>query len=134
MDASTIHTLKELDNAFYAANHESFSQTRNHPWEGWKRVLAAMGNCPSTVLDMACGNMRFKAFLENEVGSGVCEYHGVDSCPSLLPPGHGGSFQQLDLIDELVAGTLAQRLRAPECDLTVCGGCRCYIPSGELRA
>ena len=133
MDALTIHRLKKLNDAFYEENHATFSQTRSHAWDGWVRLLGCMQNAPSSVLDVACGNMRFKAFLDESIGASP-SYYGVDSCAALAPDGLRGSFQELDCIDELENGTLAQSISAPACDLTVCFGFLHHVPSRPLRA
>ena len=51
----------------YRANAESFSQTRQSPWQGWVRLLEVMGLAaeqkPLRVLDLACGNLRFERYM-----------------------------------------------------------------------
>ena len=132
MDVPTIQKLKELNNAFYQENHASFSQTRGHAWDGWERMLESLPVPPSTVLDVACGNMRFKGFIDERAAMKPA-YYGVDSCAALVPAALRGSLQELDLIDELANGTLAKGLQAPSCDLTVCFGFMHHLPSYALR-
>ena len=43
LDEATALRLCALTGEFYRANAESFSQTRQAPWQGWARVLAAAG-------------------------------------------------------------------------------------------
>ncbi len=43
LDEATARRLCALTSEFYRANAESFSQTRQSPWRGWKRALAAAG-------------------------------------------------------------------------------------------
>ena len=132
MDIKTIQKLRDLDNAFYRDNHASFSQTRSQAWKGWDALFAYLPQAPASVLDVACGNMRFKAFLEERIDTFA--YYGVDACTPLVPDSMRGSFEQLDLIEELEAGTLLAHLEAPECDLTACFGFMHHVPSHALRS
>lgn len=133
MDIGTIQKLRELDEGFYRDNAASFSHTRQHAWPGWDRVLAALPGNPETVLDMACGNARFKSFLDERVGDKSLCYYGIDSCPSLLPNDRQFEFQNLDIIGALLEGTLISSLEAPACDLTACFGFMHHVPTNELR-
>ena len=133
MDESTVQKLRELDLAFYRDNAESFSQTRQHAWPGWERVADALPCAPATVLDIACGNARFKDFVDARFGEGIVQYHGVDSCPDLLPQGAGTTFQRLDVIGGLLDGTFPSSCKAPACDLTVCFGFMHHVPAKQLR-
>ena len=132
MNNKTIQKLRDLDNAFYRENHASFSQTRSHAWTGWDALIASLPHAPASVLDVACGNMRFKAFLDERIDTFA--YYGVDACASLVPDSMRESFQELDLIDELLHGTLASSLDAPPCDLTACFAFAHHVPSRALRA
>jgi len=132
MNIKTIQKLRDLDNAFYRENHASFSQTRSHAWAGWDALVMSLPHAPASVLDVACGNMRFRAFLDERVDTFA--YYGVDACASLVPDSMRESFQELDLIDELLHGTLASSLTAPPCDLTACFGFAHHVPSRALRA
>ena len=133
MDRIEIQKLKELNNEFYQENHISFSLTRNHAWDGWKHVLQSTSRTPTSILDVACGNMRFKAFLDERFDL-IPKYYGVDSCAALVPDAFRDSFQELDIIDGLLEETLEETLMAPECDLTVCFGFMHHVPSYALRA
>lgn len=134
MDISTAKALANLNNAFYSANHESFSATRQRAWTGWRRVAQAIAEPPRSVLDVACGNLRFKEFLNRELGI-ACDYHAVDACADLMPAGGNSSvqFQQLDIVDRLIEGNLPASLAAPACDLTVCFGFMHHVPTSVLR-
>ena len=132
MNNKTIQKLRDLDNAFYRENHASFSQTRSHAWTGWDALIASLPHAPASVLDVACGNMRFKAFLDERIDTFA--YYGVDACASLVPDSMRELFLELDLIDELSRGTLASSLNAPPCDLTACFGFAHHVPSRALRA
>lgn len=92
------------------------------------------------VLDAACGNMRFAAFLREELRGRDIDYFAVDDCAGLvphLPDGEGFSacFQNLDIVGELAAGVgLAGAIDADACDLVGCFGFFHHVPSFELRA
>ncbi|HAM16387.1 MAG TPA: hypothetical protein DCP91_11160 [Eggerthellaceae bacterium] len=88
MDAYTAHMLNGLTASFYAEHASSFSATRDHPWPGWERAwtnaLRACGTVCS-VLDVAGGNLRFRAFCRERGLASAARYHAVDSCRALLP-------------------------------------------------
>jgi SAM-dependent methyltransferase len=44
----------------------------------------------SSVLDLACGNLRFEAFLANALPKSDIVFYAVDSCDSLASPLHAG--------------------------------------------
>ena len=154
MDATTIDFLRQVNNDFYTRCAPSFSATRSAPWVGWRTCLEAVQGCgcatvqPGTnrsgasvrVLDAACGNMRFAAFLREELRGRHIDYFAVDDCAGLvprLPAGEGFSacFQNLDIIGELAAGVgLATAIDADVCDLVGCFGFFHHVPSFELRA
>ena len=133
MDTRIIQKLTELNAAFYRDNAASFASTRQHAWPGWVRVSECLPACPGTVLDVACGNARFKTFLDERYGPGHVSYHAVDSCPGLLPRGLEAQFQCVDIVSGLVDGTFPASLEAPECDLTACFGFMHHVPSNRLR-
>lgn len=95
LDEATARRLCDLTSEFYRANAESFSQTRQAPWQGWERALAAAGVAAATassrtaaaplrVLDLACGNLRFERFLAERLGAGRLRCFAVDNCDPLV--------------------------------------------------
>ncbi|MGN0302458.1 MAG: hypothetical protein ACI4BI_06260, partial [Anaerotardibacter sp.] len=67
MNPKLIHTLAQMNSDFYRAVSDSFSATRQSPWNGWK-VLGELfeEHCDEqalAILDIACGNLRFEEFL-----------------------------------------------------------------------
>lgn len=133
MDALTAHTLNKLNQVFYARNAASFSSTRSAPWPGWERLRFAIEEA-TTVLDVACGNMRFEKYAETVGGAYPKEYHCVDSCLDLaidLPNAH---FQDLDIVDLCIRGAgISQMLQSPACDLVVSFGFLHHVPGFEAR-
>lgn len=167
MDATTIDFLRQVNNDFYARCAPSFSASRNAPWVGWRSCLEAVQDCGAVrlcdgpdvhlydrataqpgairkgasvrVLDVACGNMRFAAFLREELRGRQIDYFAVDDCAGLVPhlpedEGFSTCFQNLDIIGELAVGVgLAHAIDAEPCDLVGCFGFFHHVPSFELR-
>ena len=78
MSRAAVRALCQLNTEFYERNAASSSQTRTAPWEGWRRCMAACGfddsdgaaldqpvdaQIADSVLDIACGNLRFETIL-----------------------------------------------------------------------
>ncbi len=78
-------TICQATNRFYAEHAASFASTRQQAWHGWERLLPSLRTLPPsfTVLDAACGNMRFEHFLAGH-GLHPAAAHAVDACPELL--------------------------------------------------
>lgn len=167
MDATTIDFLRQVNNDFYARCAPSFSASRNAPWVGWRSCLEAVQDCGAVrlcdgpdvhlygrataqpgairkgasvrVLDVACGNMRFAAFLREELRGRQIDYFAIDDCAGLVPhlpedEGFSTCFQNLDIIGELAVGVgLAHAIDAEPCDLVGCFGFFHHVPSFELR-
>lgn len=167
MDATTIDFLRQVNNDFYARCAPSFSASRNAPWVGWRSCLEAVQDCGAVrlcdgpdvhsydranaqpgairkgvsvrVLDVACGNMRFAAFLREELRGRQIDYFAVDDCAGLVPhlpedEGFSTCFQNLDIIGELAVGVgLAHAIDAEPCNLVGCFGFFHHVPSFGLR-
>ena len=129
----TIQRLCHLNNEFYRNNHASFSATRQSAWPGWERLDTHLDAHIGTVLDVACGNLRYKSFLESH-GTFADAYYAVDSCAELLPEATSASFQELDIVESLYEDHLPADITAPPCDLAVCFGFMHHVPTAELRS
>lgn len=145
MNLETARALCEMNTRFYTRVSTSFSATRQAPWNGWLRVLAATG-CKAgdsiNVLDLACGNLRFERYLAQAgIAANVC---AVDNCNDLVELGKRDdwasrdlcavTYQHLDIMDELLSGrNLAKRLTASACDLSVSFGFMHHVPLREYR-
>ena len=152
MERAFAQRLIELNNRFYRLNAPSFSRTRQAPWPGWERALEVAGehlghgqgdpDRPFRVFDLACGNLRFEAFLAEQAGRPL-ELYGVDSCDELAfdESGHADSvtgfmYRKLDVLEALMdkshsgAALLAD---VPAADLSVCFGFMHHVPDVELR-
>lgn len=129
MDSQTANILNRTTTAFYAAQAASFSATRQSGWPGWQRVI---GQCDIfaqgktvTLLDVACGNQRFRAFLEKR--GLTCDYRGIDSCKELA----GEEVECCDIVKELIDGSFA--LTPASADLAVCFGFFHHVPGIVTR-
>ncbi len=168
MNDTTAAQLIALDNEFYCVHAASFSQTRQAPWEGWKRAwktayetltlepgravtneshatnsghkaIAARPTC--SVLDLACGNLRFERALTETAPEVQFFFDALDCCDELAMGEAAATIDNLtyrstDILAELLAHhTLpADALGHPTHDLTVCFGFMHHVPGFELRA
>lgn len=143
ISASTAERLSYVTSEFYAQQTQSFSATRQMPWQGWQQCLDAMpqllvGEKPS-VLDVGCGNLRFARFLRDEAGIVPAKYFAVDNCKPLVESGEVGThiseliFIELDVIKSLLDNTLSSRLTVPACDLVVAFGFLHHVPGAQKR-
>ena len=149
MDEGLALRLCALTGEFYRANAESFSQTRQSPWQGWVRLLEVMDARAAErellrVLDVACGNLRFERYLADALPDRVLSGYAVDNCDPLVEAGERSEFgplsrmvfQNLDAIERLSAGCLRESLEAPDasCDLAVSFGFMHHVPLERWRA
>ncbi len=138
MDSVSSHILNELTTEFYRRNAESFSTTRSRAWDGWNQcagILRERGAWTSIarVADIGCGNLRFKAFLDDQLDE-CPEIWAVDNCTSLLPEAARVHFQELDIVKTLIEdGTLEGKLRVPPCDLVCAFGVMHHVPDAINR-
>lgn len=141
MDIETAHTLNEVTGRFYAREAESFSSTRQAPWEGWRRLLGLMPSTPTqlTVLDVGCGNLRFERFLAAELPDTQIVVDALDNCPALADAFAGLSvtvrFRDADVMAALERDELAPLLGAPGThDLAVAFGLMHHVPLASWRS
>lgn len=135
--------LCALTGEFYRANAESFSQTRQSPWQGWVRLLEVMDARAAErellrVLDVACGNLRFERYLADALPGRMLSGWAVDNCEPLVEAGERSefgplsriAFQNLDVIARLSGGRLWESLEAPDAsrDLAVSFGFMHHVP------
>lgn len=141
--------LCALTGEFYRANAESFSQTRQSPWQGWMRLLEVMDARAAErellrVLDVACGNLRFERYLADALPGRMLSGWAVDNCEPLVEAGERSefgplsriAFQNLDVIERLSGGRLRESLEAPDAsrDLAVSFGFMHHVPLECWRA
>lgn len=127
MDDHTADKLRALNNAFYRSQAQSFSQTRQYAWKGWGRIADDLPHAPGSVLDVACGNMRFKDFLDERFAHAGMRYCGVDSCAALVAPEHRALFLEADVLEA------ADRWARGNHDLVACFGFMHHVPGFDAR-
>lgn len=125
MNESFARALCQLNNRFYQEQAASFSNTRQAAWPGWERCLEHIAdhlalNAPAehgtkrplSILDVACGNLRFEEFLTRSLPRGSFTVTALDTCDDLLPeePLPNVRYQHCDIIDALLDGTLSSAL------------------------
>lgn len=142
MKDQTVETLRQLNNRFYESCASSFSQTRQTAWEGWRACLPYIeeacepGSKPRlSLLDLACGNGRFEAFVAEQLPDVELDAVAVDSCKALMEKARAPrvSFQTFDALEAL-AQRKSWSSRFPLCDVAVSFGFFHHIPSEDLRA
>ncbi len=90
MDEQTVQSLNAINRSFYSASADAFDRSRSAPWPGWRRLLPRIRKLRAgqtaalRVLDVACGNGRFGAFLADHLRADEIHYCGVDSSPQLI--------------------------------------------------
>lgn len=99
---------------FYQEVGESFSATRQHPWEGWQRCKKYLPS-GSKVLDIGCGNQRFAKFVPE------CKVIGIDN-----------TFNA-DIKLDIVQALLDNNFPSVKCDAAVAFGLMHHIPDYDLR-
>jgi len=155
MDATTANILRTINNDFYRSQAASFSVTRQAPWPGWERCLATVqdiwtvtGAAPApalSVLDLACGNLRFEDYLSRALPAAELTCYAVDNCPDFLVapdvPARDASrkllinSRSLDVLDLLARGqSLNDHLTGvPLCDLSISFGFLHHVPGAACR-
>ena len=96
---------------------------------------------PLSVLDVACGNLRFEASLAHSLPSRKVYAYALDACDELalgdaaLPNNSDATFHHCDAIEELQKGILKETLcGSGPMDLAVSFGFMHHIPLPEWRA
>lgn len=145
MDIEVAHKLTALTKAFYAIEAESFSSTRQHPWDGWEAVTSRLQRMIDAgslaeegrirILDIGAGNLRFEKHLRQKLDDIELEIVAVDSCPGLIdsPDGFSLEFLNLDIASGLERGTLGDAFPNAQFDLAVAFGIMHHIPVPEWR-
>lgn len=147
MNESFARALCQLNNRFYQEQAASFSNTRQAAWPGWERCLEHIADHlalntpaehatkrPLSILDVACGNLRFEEFLTRSLPQGSFAVTALDTCDDLLPeePLHNIRYQHCDIIEALLGGTLGPALRQEP--RASCSGSPARTPSAPTSA
>jgi SAM-dependent methyltransferase len=133
VDNDTIQRLNALNQDFYRITAENFSQTRNHPWPGWQKLLPYLDLQPVlSVLDVGCGNGRFAQFLTENLNTEL-NYTGLDANPLLLVHAR----QLLSTVDGSISLIQQDIIQHPpdsgQYDLVVLFGVIHHIPGHQNR-
>ncbi len=151
-----LRKLAALNTRFYAAVASSFSETRKSKWPGWDRLVEFLlderpfddeadgYSLPSafSVLDVACGNMRFESYLQEKFPASRLHFCAIDNCASLANDGAAVGagdaadvrFVERDVLQTVMScdGSLGRGLPSGF-DMTVCFGFFHHILSQDLR-
>ena len=146
MNKETADKLAHATSRFYAEQATSFSATRGKPWPGWYRCADMLAGAfertgGASLLDLACGNLRFERFMHEAHPSLELSAYAVDGSEALVfdlaRAGHelsGISYQHLDIVEALKReGELSSSLDAPPCDASVCFGFLHHVPQALWR-
>ncbi len=117
----------DLTSNFYRTVADSFSSTRKDAWVGWLEAIRSTDlGSEVSVLDLACGNMRFEEFLARQgfdVKRAVC----IDNCPALAKKSETSvEYIECDILCDLPN-------HHKEADLVVCFGFMHHVPLSSKR-
>lgn len=137
MNRETINILNLLNATFYRENSESFDRTRQTAWPGWKRVLGQLFNEDHegavSILDVACGNMRFEKYLLDTFPTTQLHAVCVDSCDELAVPVDGCEYRNCDIVQRLADGKSLSECWGRGYDAVVSFGFFHHVPGARLR-
>ena len=139
MEKPIVDILNAVNARFYRDHAESFSQTRQNPWEGWFPIgealdaLAETARYETRILDVGCGNMRFESFLDSRYPQRRFEYTCIDSCANLVPENSGYRFIQRDIVSDIAEDKYAFEDFGGPFDAAVAFGLMHHIPGRENR-
>lgn len=146
MKVSLVRQLNEINARFYQLTAEEFSKTRGFYWQGWKTLLPilqpfAKEKSQFKVLDVGCGNGRFGEFLFRKKIHKHFSYHGMDNSEALLQFAEQKlsklpfekEFFVVDIVESLLANTLAGKLPHKKFHLVTLFGVLHHVPSKKLR-
>ena len=141
MNINTARQLIDITTQFYAQTAASFSASRHNSWPGWNRFLEELdAKAPAgkalSIADLASGNLRFEAYVERILPERSFSFYTADNCDvfTLEQVKSTLNHRKVDLLDQLLRGTLALKLDVSPCDAAVCFGFLHHIPSNKLRA
>lgn len=140
MNIETAKILCKISTDFYQDNAVSFSETRKSSWVGWHTcldIVRAHSLRPLiefSVLDLACGNLRFEDFLEEALPESAIHFYAIDNCDRLVPSRKSVSYQNHDIIGSLLeAEDINEELAIPPCFLSVSFGFFHHVPGQSNR-
>ncbi|MFC1722391.1 class I SAM-dependent DNA methyltransferase [Patescibacteria group bacterium] len=135
MENTKINKIIDDTESFYKNNQESFSQTRQGPWPGWKKLIEIANkrfenNNTIRILDLGCGNGRFYPYSKESFAPNNVEYLGLDNNDYMLVEAllkyQDANFKNFDIYRNL--DKIEQKF-----DLVVGFGITHHIPGKEYR-
>jgi SAM-dependent methyltransferase len=142
MDEKTVRALNAINRSFYGASAAEFSQTRRDPWPGWERLPPLIEeHLPDRalgVLDVACGNGRFGAYLADALPArrGRLRYFGLDASEPLLAAARARRLPFAEVVTQLgdlVEAPLEPLLAGHAFSVIAVFGVLHHVPSERLR-
>ena len=83
----------------YSQHAKEFSDTRQFPWAGWKKLLPYIESLEKvSVLDLGCGNGRFYKFLKEKLNRDF-KYTGIDNEQAILDIAASELSEDIELIN-----------------------------------
>jgi len=140
MNKTTVNKLNQMNKRFYEQVGEEFSQSRQSPWQGWRRLLPMLEKIKTNnvrVLDIGCGNGRFGRFLmdTNDLQS-RWQYTGLDNSQGLLAEARRelSGMKNVGLINmDVIEGDLLEIAAGQKFDVVVMFGVLHHVPGFESR-
>ena len=124
--------MSTLTGEFYCANAESFSQTRQSPWQGWVRLLEAMGlvgektDCKPEVLlaanEAAEGSVRRDACVAEDADAGSQNAHAAEREPLRVLDLACGNLRFERYLADALPGRMVSGYAVDNCDPLVEAG------------
>ncbi len=137
MNDDTQARLCAINRDFYDRTAAEFSASRDHPWPGWTRLASELTPGRLSVLDAACGNGRFAAFLaESRQGAAErLDYLGLDASERLLARARARGLGERVRFEhrDLLCGDDAESLPPGPYDLISVFGFLHHVPGFETR-
>lgn len=138
MDAKMAERMSALTSAFYERMAQSFSNTRECPWPGWdvvERLLDTSDRNSLSLLDVACGNLRYERYLRAHVSK--LDVWCCDNCMELVtstgPLATGVHFHECDIARLLMDSSDLGWDELPLCDRCVSFGFMHHLPLFRQR-
>jgi len=142
MDEKTVRGLNAINRSFYGATAAEFSETRRDPWPGWEQLPPLIEeHLPGRalgVLDAACGNGRFGAYLADALPARRADlrYCGLDASAPLLAAARERHLPFAEVamqLGDLVETPLEPLLAGRAFSLITLFGVLHHVPSECLR-
>lgn len=139
---SQILQISDCTSLFYKSVGDSFSQTRTFAWAGWDKCLPSISmlaqskkNNHLNIVDIACGNLRFKKYIDAKLNNATYSMQCIDNSNDLMHK-YVDYYSNIELINvDIIRALLNDNLikNFNNADLIVAFGLMHHIPTFELR-